>query len=84
MACGIKWRNASPRRPPEAKLRRILSRCRFSFELSSGIKNRIRNGAALMRSVEVMASNQRLGFRSGRDGAFGGCVFVGLDSWKWE
>lgn len=51
IACGIRWRNASPRRPPDAKLSRTLSSPRFSSLLSKLKKKRMMNGKMLMRNV---------------------------------
>lgn len=61
-ACGMRWRKASPRRPPEAKLSRTLSRfwC-WSLLDWTGIRKRMRNGAALIRSVAPMACREREG-----------------------
>lgn len=55
-ACGMRWRKASPRRPPEAKLSRTFRRfwC-WSVLDSTGIRNRMKNGAALISRVEPIA-----------------------------
>lgn len=60
MAWGIKCRKASPKRPPEAKLKMILRSHSFSLLLSSGMKNRIKKGAALISNVAKMAFLQML------------------------
>lgn len=58
MACGIRCRNASPSRPPEANASRVFSRGCISSVLSSGMANRMKNGAALIRSVELSECTQ--------------------------
>lgn len=56
----MRCKKASPRRPPEAKLRRIFRRDWCSALLSIGMKNRITKGAALMSRVEPMASTHKV------------------------
>ena len=51
----MRWRKASPRRPPDAKLRRTLRKFECSDALLMGMKKRMKKGAALTRSVEERA-----------------------------
>ena len=52
MACGMRWRKASPSKPPEAKLKSTFSRVLCWLVLSRGMRKRMRKGAALMTAVE--------------------------------
>lgn len=58
-ACGMRWRKASPSSPPEAKLSSTLSRfwC-LSLLDWTGIRNRMRKGAALISRVAPIACGQ--------------------------
>lgn len=58
-ACGMRWRKASPNSPPEAKLSSTLSRfwCWSLFDWT-GIRNRMRKGAALISRVAPTACRQ--------------------------
>ena len=53
MAWGMRWRKASPSKPPEAKLKSTFSRVLCWLVLSRGMKKRITKGAALMTTVEA-------------------------------
>ena len=51
----MRCRNASPSRPPEAKLSKTFKKDECSEASLIGIQQRIKNGAALMKAVEEMA-----------------------------
>lgn len=70
IAWGIRWRNASPRRPPEAKARRIFnSGCCSAELLWSGIKNKMKKGAALISKVAPIAWSHLVVKFPSRDGS---------------
>ncbi|EEC03429.1 torsin, putative [Ixodes scapularis] len=62
----MRWRNASPSSPPEAKLSSTLSSDSWPDRLSIGIKKRITNGAMLMSSVDPRARAHRRLSEAGR------------------